>query len=145
MPILIIAAYESACVVMRDRCHGDLNFLKQSSLILGKFEPTRPDKLLAQAYEALAEPPRPIGSSTACVLVVHQDTLYSANLGDSGYLVIRNGKVAYRSREQTHYFNAPYQLSLLPADAGNLDLEKDPCFSVLPFRYRGGGTLQRFF
>ncbi|VDN04975.1 unnamed protein product [Thelazia callipaeda] len=82
----------------------------------GDFEPTRPDKLLARAYEALAKPPRPTGSSTACVLVVYQDTLYSANLGDSGYLVIRNGKVVYRSREQTHYFNAPYQLSLPPAD-----------------------------
>uniref|UniRef100_A0A0R3RQ43 Protein phosphatase n=1 Tax=Elaeophora elaphi TaxID=1147741 RepID=A0A0R3RQ43_9BILA len=88
-------------------------------VVKGQFKPTRPDKLLARAYEALARPPRPIGSSTACVLIVHQDTLYSANLGDSGYLVIRNGKVVYRSREQTHYFNAPYQLSLPPTDEGN--------------------------
>uniref|UniRef100_A0A183E462 Protein phosphatase n=1 Tax=Gongylonema pulchrum TaxID=637853 RepID=A0A183E462_9BILA len=61
----------------------------------GEFEPARPDKLLARAYETLVESPRATGSSTACVLVVHHGTLYSANLGDSGYLVIRNGKVVY--------------------------------------------------
>ncbi|KAK6014815.1 hypothetical protein OSTOST_19793 [Ostertagia ostertagi] len=33
------------------------------------------------------------GSSTACVLVVHQEMLYSANLGDSGFMVVRNGRV----------------------------------------------------
>lgn len=81
---------------------------------LGEFEPRRPDRLLARAFETLSTPPRPVGSSTACVLVVHQDTLYSANLGDSGYLVLRKGAVVYRSREQTHYFNAPFQLSLPP-------------------------------
>lgn len=80
----------------------------------GDFEPKRPDQLLACAYEALSKPPRPVGSSTACVLVVHQDTLYSANLGDSGFLVIRKGGVVFRSREQQHYFNAPFQLSLPP-------------------------------
>lgn len=95
-------------------------------MISGQFKPTRPDKLLARAYEALAKPPRPTGSSTACVLIVHQDTLYSANLGDSGYLVIRNGEIVYRSREQTHYFNAPYQLSLPPADEGGA--YHDGCF-----------------
>lgn len=95
-------------------------------MISGQFKPTRPDKLLARAYEALAKPPRPTGSSTACVLIVHQDTLYSANLGDSGYLVIRNGEIVYRSREQTHYFNAPYQLSLPPADEGGV--YHDGCF-----------------
>lgn len=84
---------------------------------LGEFEPRRPDKLLAKAFEMLATPPRPIGSSTACVLIVHQDTLYSANLGDSGYLVLRKGHIIFRSREQTHYFNAPFQLSLPPENA----------------------------
>uniref|UniRef100_A0A0N5AHL9 Protein phosphatase n=1 Tax=Syphacia muris TaxID=451379 RepID=A0A0N5AHL9_9BILA len=82
----------------------------------GNFEPERPDRLLALAFETLSKPPRPVGSSTACVLVVHQGTLYTANLGDSGFLVIRDGDIVFRSREQQHYFNAPFQLSLPPAD-----------------------------
>lgn len=80
----------------------------------GAFNPTRPDLIIAQAFMNLAEAPRPIGSSTACVIVVHQNVLYSANLGDSGFLVWRNGKIIHKSQEQTHYFNAPFQLTLLP-------------------------------
>lgn len=79
----------------------------------------RPDLLLAKAFETLALPPRPVGSSTACVLIVHRGMLHSANLGDSGYLVLRKGEIVYKSREQTHYFNAPFQLSLPP--------ENSPC------------------
>ncbi|VDK47355.1 unnamed protein product [Anisakis simplex] len=92
----------------------------------GEFEPRRPDRLLAQAYETLSEPPHPIGSSTACLLIVNEDTLYSANLGDSGFLVLRKGEIVYRSREQTHYFNAPFQLSLLPESAGGSGFFGDP-------------------
>uniref|UniRef100_A0A7E5A091 Protein phosphatase n=1 Tax=Panagrellus redivivus TaxID=6233 RepID=A0A7E5A091_PANRE len=80
----------------------------------GTFDPTRPDLIIAQAFTNLAEAPRPIGSSTACVVVVHQNVLYTANLGDSGFLVCRNGKIIHKSQEQTHYFNAPFQLTLLP-------------------------------
>ncbi|VDN59735.1 unnamed protein product [Dracunculus medinensis] len=83
----------------------------------GEFEPMRPDLLLAKAFETLALPPRPVGSSTACVLIVHRGMLHSANLGDSGYLVLRKGEIVYKSREQTHYFNAPFQLSLPPENS----------------------------
>jgi protein phosphatase PTC7 len=38
-----------------------------------------------------------------------------ANLGDSGFLILGPGKVAYRSTIQTHAFNTPYQLSKVPA------------------------------
>ena len=34
------------------------------------------------------------------------------NLGDSGFIHIRNGDIIERSTEQTHYFNCPYQLSI---------------------------------
>ena len=48
--------------------------------------------------------------------------LSSANLGDSGYLVVRDGRVAYRTAQQEHIFGCPYQLSSAkdgdsPADA----------------------------
>lgn len=56
------------------------------------------------------------GSSTICVVALHRDEkmLYSANLGDSGFLVIRSGEVIHRSEEQQHYFNTPFQLSVPP-------------------------------
>jgi hypothetical protein len=40
--------------------------------------------------------------------------LYCANLGDSGFLVLRQGKVVHRSKEQTHAFNTPFQLACPP-------------------------------
>ena len=46
--------------------------------------------------------------------------LYSANLGDSGFLIIRNRSVIHQSKEQQHYFNAPYQLSCHMADQSYL-------------------------
>lgn len=55
------------------------------------------------------------GGSTACVGIAGPDgTLDVANLGDSGYLLLRlNGVHAY-SRAQTHAFNTPFQLSAIP-------------------------------
>ncbi|UNI25078.1 Protein-serine/threonine phosphatase [Purpureocillium takamizusanense] len=55
------------------------------------------------------------GGSTACVAIAAPDgTLDVANLGDSGFLHLRlNGVNAY-SEPQTHAFNTPFQLSLIP-------------------------------
>jgi len=55
------------------------------------------------------------GGSTACVAIASPDgCLDVANLGDSGYLILRlNGVHAY-SRPQTHNFNTPFQLSAIP-------------------------------
>ena len=50
------------------------------------------------------------GSSTACVLALEGDTLHAANLGDSGFMVVRRNKVHYKSRSQQHQFNFPFQL-----------------------------------
>lgn len=56
------------------------------------------------------------GSSTACVVLLNKEnsTLYTANIGDSGFMVVRRGRVIHRSEEQQHYFNTPFQLSLPP-------------------------------
>jgi protein phosphatase PTC7 len=55
-----------------------------------------------------------IGSSTACILVLNpvQRILRSANLGDSGFLLIRQGKAIYHSPQQQFMFNGPYQVLL---------------------------------
>ncbi|KAF9069631.1 phosphatase 2C-like domain-containing protein [Rhodocollybia butyracea] len=56
------------------------------------------------------------GSSTACFLSLNSSSglLRSANLGDSGYSIIRSSNVIYREKVQTHFFNCPKQLTKLP-------------------------------
>ena len=50
-----------------------------------------------------------IGSSTVCILTFDHMTgvLQTANLGDSGFLLVRNKEVIKRSQKQTHTFNTP--------------------------------------
>ena len=59
-----------------------------------------------------------VGSSTAMVAIRNQKMLHLANLGDSGFVLIRfrNGEAytAARSKEQQHSFNIPYQIAILP-------------------------------
>lgn len=54
------------------------------------------------------------GSCTACVIVMDKEKkeVSAANLGDSGFMVVRGDVVVYQSQEQQHYFNTPYQLSI---------------------------------
>ncbi|ENN77819.1 hypothetical protein D910_12399 [Dendroctonus ponderosae] len=84
---------------------------------LGRFAPTNPSELLASSYYELLHNKKAIlGSSTACVVFLNREnsTLYTANIGDSGFMVVRRGRVVRRSEEQQHYFNTPFQLSLPP-------------------------------
>lgn len=58
----------------------------------------------------------PAGGSTACVAIGKEDgTLEVANLGDSGFVQLRLNAVHSYSEPQTHAFNTPYQLSVVPA------------------------------
>tara|TARA_A100001015_G_C14919168_1_gene683613 strand:- start:256 stop:1083 length:828 start_codon:yes stop_codon:yes gene_type:complete len=59
------------------------------------------------------------GSSTALVLTVCNNYLYSANIGDSSYLLIRNNVVIYKSPCMQHSFNYPYQLQYDGGDSIN--------------------------
>lgn len=84
---------------------------------LGRFTPTNPSELLANSYYELLHNKKAIlGSSTACVVLLNREnsTIYTANIGDSGFMVVRKGRVIRRSEEQQHYFNTPFQLSLPP-------------------------------
>lgn len=69
-----------------------------------------------------------IGSSTACVLILNREnsTVYTANIGDSGFIVVREGTIVHRSEEQQHYFNTPFQLSLPPPGHGDNVLSDSP-------------------
>eukprot|EP00026_Physarum_polycephalum_P011632 Phypoly_transcript_11870.p1 GENE.Phypoly_transcript_11870~~Phypoly_transcript_11870.p1 ORF type:complete len:325 (+),score=32.36 Phypoly_transcript_11870:183-1157(+) len=51
-----------------------------------------------------------LGSSTCCIVVLSGSHVNSANLGDSGFMVIRGDKIVYRTKEQQHRFNFPFQL-----------------------------------
>ncbi|CAO1396520.1 unnamed protein product [Diamesa hyperborea] len=87
------------------------------------FNPQQPVNLLACSYYELLEHKKPIlGSSTACVLILNKETstVYTANIGDSGFIVVRHGEIVHRSEEQQHYFNTPFQLSLPPPGNNNV-------------------------
>jgi protein phosphatase PTC7 len=58
-----------------------------------------------------------LGSSTVCCLYLDRETntLFSANIGDSGYLIMRKNEKGeyfqfFKSQEQTHEFNFPFQV-----------------------------------
>lgn len=85
----------------------------------GYFSPTQPARLLAQSFREMQDSKaQVVGSSTACVLMLsHSDAkIYTANMGDSGFMVVRGGQVVHRSSEQQHFFNTPFQLSLPPSE-----------------------------
>ncbi|KAK5691527.1 Protein phosphatase 2C 7 [Elasticomyces elasticus] len=76
----------------------------------------RPQQLMQTAYEAVIANPRIVaGGCTASLAVVDgKGSMETANLGDSGFVILSPGKISYRSEPQTHAFNTPYQLSKVP-------------------------------
>lgn len=88
-----------------------------------------PVVLLASAFRELLHSKRPItGSSTACVLFLDHDScrLFTVNIGDSGFLVVRKGRVVHQSEEQQHYFNTPFQLAVPPPGHDGSALNDSP-------------------
>jgi serine/threonine protein phosphatase PrpC len=74
-----------------------------------------PLDVLKQGYEHVVQGgDKNAGGSTALFMVLNRITghLETANLGDSGYLIIRNGSVLYRSEAQMYRYNTPFQLTL---------------------------------
>ncbi|CAO3698430.1 unnamed protein product [Rhizopus stolonifer] len=63
------------------------------------------------------------GSSTACILNLSKTTgeMTSCNLGDSAFVLVRDRKIVYESPSQQHYFNCPYQLTVVPDSYPNRD------------------------
>ncbi|KAJ3604271.1 hypothetical protein NHX12_029012 [Muraenolepis orangiensis] len=95
----------------------------------GRFIPSHPVGLLTSSYYELLQNKVPLlGGSTACIVVLDRQSrrLHTANLGDSGFLVVRGGEVVHRSDEQTHYFNAPFQLSIAPPGSEGAVLSDSP-------------------
>jgi protein phosphatase PTC7 len=72
--------------------------------------------LMQKGYEDICRDKTvPAGGSTACVGVARGDgVLEVANLGDSGFIQLRLNAIHAYSEPQTHAFNTPYQLSVVP-------------------------------
>ncbi|KAI9509374.1 phosphatase 2C-like domain-containing protein [Russula earlei] len=89
-----------------------------------------PLECLKLAYQAtLRERDIIAGSSTACLINLNASSglLRAANLGDSGFMIIRSSAVFHRQRAQTHFFNCPRQLAKVPAILqGRSDRITDP-------------------
>lgn len=65
-----------------------------------------PLSVLEKAHAAT----KALGSSTACIIFLENQGLHAINLGDSGFLVIRDGCTIFESPVQQHSFNFTYQL-----------------------------------
>lgn len=79
-----------------------------------------PRDCLKWAYQAtLRERAVVAGSSTACLINLNASSglLRAANLGDSGFMIIRSSAVFHRQTAQTHFFNCPRQLAKVPSVA----------------------------
>lgn len=73
--------------------------------------------LMQKGYEATcSDPSITAGGSTAIVGLLDgaRGVMEVANLGDSGFLHLRPNRVHARSPPQTHAFNTPFQLSVIP-------------------------------
>lgn len=66
-----------------------------------------PARVLAKAHSAT----KAQGSSTACIIALTDKGLHAINLGDSGFVVIRDGCTIFQSPIQQHDFNFTYQLA----------------------------------
>ncbi|KAI3464986.1 hypothetical protein Pfo_021649 [Paulownia fortunei] len=73
-----------------------------------------PARVLDKAYTST----KAKGSSTACIIALTEQGLNAINLGDSGFMVVRDGCTVFRSPVQQHDFNFTYQLE--SGNAGDL-------------------------
>lgn len=72
-------------------------------------EPTRaidPARVLEKAHSST----KARGSSTACIIALTSKGIHAINLGDSGFMVVRDGCTIFQSPVQQHGFNFTYQL-----------------------------------
>ncbi|KAG0461011.1 hypothetical protein HPP92_021308 [Vanilla planifolia] len=65
-----------------------------------------PARVLEKAYFST----KARGSSTACIIALTNQGIHAVNLGDSGFIIVRDGCVVFQSPVQQHDFNFTYQL-----------------------------------
>lgn len=74
--------------------------------------PDSPPAPSVEALDVAHRSTRVPGSATACVVRLdpQRGVLDAANLGDSGFLVIRDGQLLFQSPAQQHFFDCPLQV-----------------------------------
>jgi len=102
-----------------DFAHGFCDYMAHAAYTYdasAKSPPYGARSLMQKGFEDICRDPTvPAGGSTACVAIAKEDgTLEVANLGDSGYVQLRLNAIHNYSEPQTHAFNTPYQLSVIP-------------------------------
>jgi serine/threonine protein phosphatase PrpC len=84
-----------------------------------EYNDTNPVDILQRSYEnslKVAKKNNILGSTTACIAILRKDELRVANIGDCGISIVRNNHYIFRSEEQQHAFNFPYQLGIRSRD-----------------------------
>ncbi|KAI9205726.1 phosphatase 2C-like domain-containing protein [Polychytrium aggregatum] len=83
-----------------------------------------PKNVLTESYKRICEDAAKellVGSSTALIVVLRSNELRVTSIGDCGLLIIRQNEAIFRTEEQQHSFNFPFQLGTgstdLPSDA----------------------------
>lgn len=100
-----------------DFSHGLCGYMAQTAQTWHEpAERLHPKQLLQAGYDqVVADSTIRAGGSTASVGVALPDgRVELANLGDSGSVLLRRAAVHHYSVPQTHGFNTPYQLSVIP-------------------------------
>nr|CAG8487624.1 15374_t:CDS:2 [Entrophospora candida]CAG8498949.1 12276_t:CDS:2 [Entrophospora candida] len=116
---------ENAATVAKEFSSAEIALYSASSSSNGMPDILDSKKILAGAFDNLIKGGKvKAGSSTACILSLSKSSgiLNAASLGDSAYLLIRDGQVIYESPAQQHFFNCPYQLTIVPEHYPNQKL-----------------------
>ncbi|ORY62179.1 phosphatase 2C-like domain-containing protein [Pseudomassariella vexata] len=115
-----VGGWEESGVDPADFSHGFCDYMAAGAYEYkpdGSGPPLTARSLMQKGYDDVCNDRSiPAGGSTACVAIASEDgTLDVANLGDSGFVQLRLNAVHSYSEPQTHAFNTPYQLSVIPA------------------------------
>ncbi|KAJ3326625.1 hypothetical protein HDU93_002358 [Gonapodya sp. JEL0774] len=87
------------------------------------YKAVQPREVLRRAYDDLnndKEKENILGSTTALIAILRTDRLRVASLGDCALILLRSDGVYFRTEEQQHSFNFPYQLG-----SGSRDVPDD--------------------
>ncbi len=72
------------------------------------------------------------GSTTCCILSIHNNVIISANIGDSGYIIIRDNKVVFTSNIHRDGNTSTKQLAVIPKRFSKLDcIKNNPDESII--------------
>lgn len=111
-----VGGWEDSGVDPADFSHGFCDYMAHAAYTHPAGSKIGPRSLMQKGYEDICRDKSvPAGGSTACVAIATENgELSIANLGDSGYIQLRLNAIHSASEPQTHAFNTPYQLSVIP-------------------------------